>query len=89
MHPGFEVAVCHVPYIPILKQQYAHAAVMSNQHAHAIAMQQPCPCWLVLVATKNLILLTTRCYWLLHMAAGCYWLLLLVLRRLVESLKNF
>jgi hypothetical protein len=52
-------------------------------------MQQPCPCWLLLAATKNLILLAARCYWLLLLAAGFYWLLSLLLRRLVESLKNF
>jgi hypothetical protein len=62
---------------------------MPIQHAHATAMQQPCPCWLLLAATKHLVLLAAHCYWLLLLAAGCYWLLLLLLRRLVVSLKNF
>jgi hypothetical protein len=38
------------------------------QHAHAAAMQQPCPCWLLLAAVAG-------CSLLLAAAAGC-WLLL-------------
>jgi hypothetical protein len=38
-------------------QQHAHAAAMPMQHAHAAAMQQPCPCWLLLLAAG--------CCWLL------------------------
>jgi hypothetical protein len=68
MHPGFEAAPCHAPYILILKQQYAHAAAMPIQHAHAAAMQQPCPYWLLLATVAG-------CSLLLAAAAGC-WLLL-------------
>jgi hypothetical protein len=73
MHHGFEATAC--PWC-------RHAAAMPVQHAHAAAMQQPCPCWLLLAAIAG-------CSMLLAAAAGCCWLLLLLLRRLVESLKIF